>query len=179
MDNLSSREKIMVIGGGVIAVVFIAIQFICLPAYDKKNELKKSFETEIESLERVNRLRKEYLALVPDHSIENGFVQNREDRFTLFSFIDQKASRSKIKGNIDYMKPDTRDLKNSPFALSIVKLKLKQVSLKDFIRFIQEVEAEGEGIRLVSLSLNKSGKEKKWLDAVIEVQTLVAKENGA
>ncbi len=176
MGNLSYRERITVIGGGVLVLLFILVQFIYLPAFDKRADLEQTLAAEQNSLSRIRLLQKEYLSLAPDHSNARGMIQNRNKGFTLFSFLDQKAAKSGVKGNIDYMKPHTRELDNSPFTLSIVKLKLKQIVLRDFTRFIREVESPDSGIWIASLSLNKSGKEKNRLEATIEAHTLVAKE---
>ncbi len=176
MGNLSYREKMTVMGGGVLALAFILVQFIYLPAYDRRDDLEQALAAELNALNQIRLLQKEYRSLAPDHSDARGMIQSRNKGFTLFSFLDQKAAKSGVKGNIDYMKPHTRELDNSPFTLSIVKLKLKQIVLRDFTRFIREVESQGTGIWIASLSLNKSGKEKDLLEATIEAQTLVAKE---
>ncbi len=178
MGNLSYRERMTVIGGGVLVLLFILVQFIYLPAWDKRADLEQTLAAEQISLSRIRLLQKEYLSLAPDHSGARGMIQNRNKGFTLFSFLDRKAAKSGVKGNIDYMKPHTRELDNSPFTLSIVKLKLKQIVLRDFTRFIREVESPDSGIWIASLSLSKSGKEKNRLDATIEAHTLVAKEGG-
>ncbi|MEH0021371.1 MAG: type II secretion system protein GspM [Desulfobacter sp.] len=179
MGNLSQREKMIIMGGGILAVLFILVQFIYLPAYDRRADLTDALAAEQASLKKIQALQKEYRALVPDHGGGLDQIKDRKKGFTLFSFLDHQASRSGVKGNIDYMKPHTRELDNSDVTLSIVKLKLKQIVLRDFVRFIQAVESQGAGIRISSLSLNKSGKEKNRLDATIEAQTLVPGEAGS
>ncbi|MCG8632609.1 MAG: type II secretion system protein M [Desulfobacterales bacterium] len=176
MGNLSYREKMTVAGGGVLVLLFILVQFIYLPAWDRRADLEQALAAEKNALNRLRVLREEYRSLAPDHSGARDMILNRGKGFTLFSFLDRKAAKSGVKGNIDYMKPHTREQDNSPFTLSIVKLKLKQIVLRDFTRFIREVESPGSGIWIASLSMNKSGKEKNLLEATIEAHTLVAKE---
>lgn len=176
--RLSSREKQVVMGGGILALLFICVQFIYLPAYDKHAALRKTLAAEQASLERIRVLEREFVQMSPDHQAAQALVKTRDKGFTLFSFLDRQASMSGVKSQIDYMKPQTKNLENQPFSLAVVKLKLKQTVLKDLIRFIDRVEAPGSGIRIVSLSLTQSGKEKKYLDAVIEAQTLMPKGGG-
>lgn len=179
MGRLSSREKQVIIGGGILAFVFVCIQFIYLPAYDKHEGLKQTLGSERHALERIRQLEAEYQRLGPDNSDAVSLVEGRAPGFTLFSFLDRQAAKSRVKDNIDYMKPHSRDLEDQPFTLSVVKLKLKQIVFKDFLRFIREVEAPGHGIWITSISLTKSGKTQNRLDAVLETQTLMAKGTGS
>ncbi len=178
MAHQSTREKQIVIGGGVLAVIFIFIQFIYLPAYDKHAALQQTLAGHQQSLQRMKRLEKEYQALTPNHEDAQALIKNRENGFTLFSFLDRQAAQSGVKSHIDYMKPKTREIENQPFSLAVVKLRLQKIVYSDFIHFINRVESQGNGIRIVSMSLTKSGKTGNLLDAVIEVQTLTQKGDG-
>ncbi|WDP88823.1 MAG: type II secretion system protein M [Desulfobacter sp.] len=178
-ERLSSREKQIVLGGGILAVLFVCIQFIYLPAYDKNIALGRTLAAEQAALERIGILEREYRDMAPDNREAAALIKNRKKGFTLFSFLDRQASQSGVKEHIDYMKPNSRELDNQPFSLAVVKLKLKKIVLRDFIRFVGKVESPENGIRIVSLSLTKSGKTGNLLDATIEAQTIMAKGGGA
>ncbi|MCG8685453.1 MAG: type II secretion system protein M [Desulfobacterales bacterium] len=173
MGRLSTREKHIVIGGSILSFLFICIQFIYLPAYDKRNTLEKTLAAEQTNLERIKIMQREYALLSPDIAKGSSLVPKRNNKFTLFSFLDRKAATAKVKDNIEYMKPHTRDLDGAPFILSIVKLKLSRVVLKDLIRFIRVVESSGKGIWFSSISITKSGKERQVLDATVEAHALI------
>lgn len=175
MGNLTPREKQMVLGGGFLAIVFICIQFIYLPAFDKNQSLNRTLAAEEDTLEQIGFLEQEYQNLAPDHTTAIALLKNRNKGFTLFSFLDRQASQTGVKANIDYMKPHTRELENQSMTLSVVKLKLKQVVFKDFIRFIRAVESPKNGIWITSLTLTQSGKTEKRLDAVLEAQTIMTR----
>lgn len=175
MNNLTSREKQIVVGGGILAIIFICIQFIYLPAYDNNAALTQALSAEQRSFQRIKALEKEYRTMSPDNSGTDKLIKARAKGFTLFSYLDRQASQSGVKEHIDYMKPQTRELENQSYSLAVVKLKLKKLAFKDLVRFINKVESPGKGIHIVSLSLTKSGKEGRYLDAVIEAQTVMTK----
>ena len=60
--------------------------------------------------------------------------------------------------------------------LAVVKVKLKDVYLKEFIDFLYRIESSGNAVNITSLSLSKSGKDKLRLDALIEAQTFKLKD---
>ncbi|MCD4675060.1 MAG: general secretion pathway protein GspM, partial [Desulfobacula sp.] len=81
-----------------------------------------------------------------------------------------------VKENVAYMKPFTKKLETSLYILATVKVKLKEVYLKELVDFLYHIESSKNGVTITSLSLSKAGKEKVKLDAVVETQTLMQKE---
>lgn len=179
MKNLTLREKQIVTGGSILALIFICIQFIFMPAYDKNASLEQTLAAEQRALQQITVLQKEYKAMAVDNSSTETLLKTRPKGFTLFSYLDRQASQSGVKTQIDYMKPQSRELENQPYTLAVVKLKLKKLTLKEFVRFINKVESSQKGIHIASLSLTKSGKDGKHLDAVLEAQTIMPKGGSA
>lgn len=178
MGGLSSREKRVVRGGVILAAAFALLQFVVLPAHDRGRDLERALAAEQQSLARIHELRAEYLKLSPALSGEALAAAAAEKGFSLFSFLDQQAAKSGIKGNIDYMKPHVREIEGSGFAVSLVKLKLKKAVYRQVVGFLKEVEGSGRDICITSLTLARSGRTDKFLDATMEVRVLVPKEAG-
>ncbi|MCG8618947.1 MAG: type II secretion system protein M [Desulfobacterales bacterium] len=174
--NLTSREKRVIAGGGILALVFMVVQFIYLPALDRRTDLERILSGEQDALARIRLLQREYESLSPDNTDTLGQIARRDKGFTLFSFLDRQAAGAGVKAHIDYMKPHVREITDSAFSLSVVKLKLKRIVLRDFIRFIRAVESPEMGISIASLAVTKSGKEKDYLDVTLEAETLMMAE---
>ncbi|MCP3940081.1 MAG: general secretion pathway protein GspM [Desulfobacteraceae bacterium] len=175
MIQLSTREKNILAGAGILVLIFIVVQFVFLRTFDKKNDLERILMVETQTLEKVSQLQKQYLALGMDN--KKGIMKTRQRDFTLFSFLDLQASKSGVKENIGYMKPFSQDMENTPYKISTVKLKLVKINLQQFINFIEGVETSKNGVKIVSLSATKVGKKQNMLDVLIETQTLMAKES--
>lgn len=178
MNNLSIRERNYLMAGAVLLILFGIIQFVYLPATDKRAHLKQVLSAEKLSLVKMSGMQKQYLSMSGDMERYKAIIQYRDKGFTLFSFLDRQAERSRVKGNIEYMKPFSQPLEGTPYTLSKVKLKLKSIYLMEMINFLQTVETSKNGIQIISLSLSKSGKNKKLLNAVIETQALLLTEPG-
>jgi len=181
MFNFSKREKNVLMTGGILVVVFIAIGFIYLPAVDQRNELQRILAVEQASYSQMIQLQKEYnkgvQPLNDQSDREIQALKTRGKGFSLFTFLDIQAEKSGIKPHIDDMKPFLQELKDSPYKLSKVTLKLKSIFLNDLIDFIKQIETSENGVQIISLSLSKTGKKEDRLDAVIETQTLIFKES--
>lgn len=177
MLNLSIREKNILTAGGVLVAIFIVIQFIYLPGTDKRTDLKRVLSVEKDSLNQVRQLQKQYLSLTQSMDHQKDALKFRQKGFTLFSFLDLQAEKSGVKKNIDYMKPFSQDIQDSPYKISKVKLKLKNVFLNELIDFITRVETSDKLVQIISLSLSKAGKKKDRLNVVVETQTFMIKES--
>ncbi len=175
MFNLSKRDINVLIGGGAFLIVFIAVQFIYFPTIEKRDTLKRVLAQKYISIDEMTLLAQQYKNISKNINSKKRSMTRREKEFSLFSFLDSQAQKSGVKENVDYMKPFTKKMEASEYTLVTVKVKLKEVYLKELIDFLYHVESSENGITITSLSLNKAGKEIKKLDAVIQAETLMLK----
>ena len=176
MMDLSKRDKIMLLAGGVVLVFIGILQFVWFPTVDRLDNLKRLYAVQDETIARMTRLSGSYLATTRKLSQQAEFLKKRPSNFTLFSFLDTLAEKSGVKKNVAYMKPFTQDLDNKEFKLSKVKVKLDRVYLKGLIEFLSLIESSENGVYITSLSLNRTGKKQDRIDAVLDTQTLIKKE---
>lgn len=177
MPTLTTREKNTVITGTVLASIFVFIQFVYLPLLDQKQNLERILATEKHSHQQMKTLEAQYHNTSLNVAMQQKILETRPKEFTLFSFLDAQAETSGVKAHIDYMRPDSLDLDDGPFSIAKIRLKLKAVYLNNLMEFIRLVETSGNGVQAVSLSLSLAGREKKLLDAVMELQTLMIKDS--
>ena len=165
--------------GGIFLIAFSVFQFVCIPAVDRLERQKRILQVQDESIARMRRLAKEYQTLSLQFDEQKRVLTQRPADFTLFSFLDTQAQKSGVKKHVAYMKPYTQDADDKEYSLSKVKVKLKEVYAKGLIYFLSGVESSGNGVEISSLSLNKSGKNGRFIDAVVETQTLMTNEASA
>lgn len=175
MFNLSKRDINVLTGGGVFLIVFIAAQFIYFPTVEKRDTLKQVLAQKYVSIDEMTVLSQQYKNISNNINSKKKSMSNRKKGFSLFSFLDSQAQRSGVKENVAYMKPFTKKMEASEYTRATVKVKLKEVYLKELVDFLYHVESSQNGITITSLSLNKAGKEKNKLDAVIQAETLMLK----
>jgi len=174
--HLSNREKNTIFLGSVLVTMFLVIQFIYLPLLDRKKELVRILGVEQDALRQMTQLQQQFQDLTRNLDLDQKILAARPPGFTLFSFLDSQAEKSRIKKNIDYMRPITQNMDDGPYSISKVRLKLTDLYLKAFVDFIQGVETSGNGVHVISLSLSRTGEQTNLLEAVLEARTMVPKE---
>ncbi|MBI9092439.1 MAG: type II secretion system protein M [Desulfobacterium sp.] len=171
--TISQRDKKALIICAGFLITFVAVQFILVPALDRKKELANRVAAKEAALTEIISLQQEYARLSRMNMADTDILSKRAKGFTLFSFLDALAEKSGVKDNVAYMKPSSRTFNDKNYAVSMVKIKLDTLYLKELVDFLYRVESSRNGVHIRSLSLSKTGKEQTLLDAIVEAETLV------
>jgi general secretion pathway protein M len=172
MIKLSRREKLALFAGVGFVGLFIVLQFIVFPLFDKKSRLERSLAVKNNTIVEMQRLKTEYdrLKAQADQSILR--FEKRPKSFTLFSFLDQLAGQTGVKDNIAYMKPSTTTQKNSPYSISSVEMKIQAITLRQLTQYLHKVETSDNMVNIRRLSITKTEKKPGFVTAVLQVETL-------
>lgn len=169
--NLTRREKYSLYAVSGIICLFIMMQFIVLPVFDKQDRLKRSFKVKTKILQHMIALKTEHDAIIQRTDLSKVHFENREKGFTLFSFLDKLSGQAGIKDRITYMKPSTTVQKNSPYKTSRVEMKLRGLTLQQLTVYLHMVETSKNMVNVKRLSISKGGKQEGFIDAVLQVET--------
>ena len=176
MNRLSTREKTIVLLGCIFLVIFFVFKGILFPAMAEKQRLEQRVIASKKILLEMAEMQGIYKGMGLDASREMNTGIRREKGFTLFSFLDQLARKSGVKEKIVHMKPDSRTQGKGAYTISMVKLKLESLYLKEFMDFLYFIETAGKGVHISGVSLTKTGKDNQLLDAVVDAWVLVAQD---
>ena len=98
-------------------------------------------------------------------------LAKRKKGFTLFSFLEQEAAQSGIKGHIEYMKPSSAQ-GTGPYNESMVEMKLEGITLKQLVGYLYRIESPEDAISIKRISIKENKKKLGYIDAVLKVLTL-------
>jgi general secretion pathway protein M len=172
LSKLSRREKIIVAGGGGLLVLFMLVQLVIVPVYERNSRLKRGVQSKAQILEEMQRLKSEYDSLNSRAKQSEARFTSRDKSFTLFSFLDQLAGQARVKERVSYMRPTKTEQKNSPLKLSRVEMKLEAVTLEQLAAFLHGVETSKNMVSVSKLSVSRRDQKEGLLDAILQVDTL-------
>ncbi len=177
MIAFSDREKLVVILGAAFLVVFFGYQLVIAPVFEKRQTLTQVLHRKQAALDEMVLLQQQYASVSSVFDTRAHALTNREKGFSLFAFLDSQAQQSGVKTNVAYMQPFSKEIEKTSYSLETVKFKLADVYLKELVNFLHRIASSENAVTITSLSLNKTGVNKEKLDAIIEAQTLMVKEN--
>jgi general secretion pathway protein M len=170
--QINRREKIAIGIGGAAVCLFIVIQFIIFPIFDKRTRLRRALEAQVQTMERMAVLRAQYDAAQQSAATYQARLTKRQKGFTLFSFLDQLAGDTGLKGNVSYMRPSSSTQKNSRYKVSLVEMKLQSVSLGQLLQYLHRIETSPNMVNIRRISIAKAGKEDELITAILQAETM-------
>ncbi len=169
--QMNSREKYVVGFGSAVVLSIIIFQFIITPFIDGRKAKKQQVVQLSNQMKEMKSLKDEYEQLTSkNYKIKIPGVNNAD--FTLFSFLEKLAGTTKIKDNISYMKPSTTTSGESKAQLSLVKIKFNLIVMEQLISFLHGVETSAHMIFVRGISISKAGKDAKFLNVVLQLETV-------
>ncbi len=177
MIDISQRDKNVLIAGAVCLIIFAAAELLYFPALERKENLQRVLELKTEHYQEMLELKDEFESFSKQNKNSEDFLKKRAKNFSLFSFIDKQVQQCGIKENVAFMKPFSTEIEKSDFNKATVKIKLNNIYLKQLVDFLYKVESSKSLVVISSISLSRTGKKEFLLDAVIEAQTLMAKDS--
>ncbi len=169
--TLQARERRIVAVAAALLVVLLVLQVLIFPVVDKRSQLRRQITTKTLNLHDMQALKIEYETLTRSVRDTANDLQRRSKGFTLFSYLDALAGRSGIKQNIVYMKPSTTQLKNSPYALSIVEVKIQSLTMGQLIDFLHGIENGKDRAWIRRMSIAKDDSNTGLITSVLHVET--------
>ena len=123
------------------------------------------------ALEEMRALSAQAQALKQQQSQSTQRMGRRPRGFTLFSFLDGLAGKTQLKGNIDYMKPSTKEPKGSPHKVSVVEMKLVGINMAQLMSYLYRIETSANLVEIKRLAITKTDKKAGFINAVLQVET--------
>lgn len=173
--QLSTREQLLVWGGVIFIVGFSVLQLAIIPFFEARGKLQESITRKEQELVTIKELRQDFQTLKSAEGTIKERVTQRPSGFTLFTFLDQQAEKAKVKKQINYMKPSKAE-GDANFNETMVEMKLQQISLEALVGYLRLVESEKNVVFIRRVSIQESGNEKGYLDAILQIVTFENKE---
>jgi general secretion pathway protein M len=170
--NLQQREKIALAIAGIALAVFLVFRLTLFPIIDSRAGLHKRIQTQTAAMAEMQTLKAEYETLTHFSRNMQQQLKRRSKTFTLFSFMDRLAGQSGLKQNIVYMKPSNSNLKNSPYSLSMVEIKMSALTMLQLTTFLHGIEDPTKMVWVKRLSISKDDKKEGLINSVLQVETL-------
>lgn len=170
--KLNRREKISIVAAAAAVVIFLVMQLLVFPLFDSNARLSRTLSTRQQELEQIRSLQEAYRKTTEKAEQAQRYLKTRRPGFTLFSFLETLAGQTGVKSHIAYMKPTTTSQKDSPYRLSMVEMKLQEVTMSQLLAYLHGIETSRDMIAVKRLSISKGEQNADLINTVFQVETL-------
>jgi general secretion pathway protein M len=168
--KLAKRERYFMWAGAGCLVLFLTVQFVVFPFFDKKERLENQLKTKQKDLDEIVRLRAEYATYEKGSQGIQRALSSRKKGFTLFSFLEEAAGAAEVKEHIKYMKPSSTS-STGPYKESTVEMKLEGITLEQLVKYLHRIESPEDLVNIKRITISRNKKEEGYLDAILQVLT--------
>ncbi|MCG8529499.1 MAG: type II secretion system protein M [Desulfovibrionales bacterium] len=152
--TLNTREKIWLGMGGLVVVLSLVYHLVLLPVQDHHHSLERRLGVKTKELSQLRGLTAQLKQLKGETQRQAAKLDQREENFTLFAFLEKLAVASRVSTHIDYMRPST--LKGDQGNFSLVKIKLKGINMAQLYTYLRGIETSKNQVMVDRLSISKS-----------------------
>ncbi|MCF8068675.1 MAG: type II secretion system protein M [Desulfobacterales bacterium] len=169
MKKLSRREKYSIYSAVAALFIFIILQVVISPFFEKRASMKRSLQAGSVMLDEMIQLKAEYEDLKTNSELSIKSISKREKNFTLFSFLDREAGEANIKDNITYMRPSTKNDQTGQYKISMVELKIQSLTMKQLVAYLYRVESSKNMVTIKRISITRQNTTEGLIDVVLQV----------
>lgn len=150
--RLSSREKWMLGGGGLIASFLIIFFSLVDPTLERMTQLDSLIPRKERDLSELMALKETFQGVSKEiDMIVRGLPA--ESSFSALSFLEEHAAKNHIKGNITFIRPLSPQEHKSQYREIPVEVKVEKVTLAQIIPFLTALENSNNRLRIKRLSM--------------------------
>lgn len=173
-NKLEKREQRILIAGLLFLFGLGLFHFAVSPLLQARQRAQKAVIQKKADILTLRKLQQEYRARKNQAEEIEARLNKRPTSFTLFTFLEEQASKAQVKQQITSMTPSTTEGEGR-LQESKVDLKLEQISLQMLVDFLQQIESPENVVMVKRISVQENSKEQGSLDTTMQVITFTRK----
>lgn len=152
-----------------MALLLIGYANFFAPAWERMTLLERLIPRKENEVREIAALKDEYFRISEEiRKVEEHLPS--ENEFSPLSFLEEKAARNQIRGNIAYIRPLAPQI-HASYREILVEVKVQNVTLARVIPFLNAIEAAPYALRIKRLSLKTRFSDPTLMDITFLVSS--------
>lgn len=172
-DKLDKKQRYMVAGAAVFVLIALIFELGIFPFWGAKAKAGQNIRVNQRKLEEIKQLDAEFARQEEKIARIKTVMAKRTAGFSLFSYLEKKATQAGVRGNITYMN-SSRGAQSAAFEESLIDMKLDKITIKQLTDFLYFAESPADLVRIKRITVNKMKESPEYLSAQIQIASVVA-----
>jgi hypothetical protein len=169
MIRLTRREKILAVALAIFAGGWALFAIAVRPAIERTKTLRRVTSEKQDELEKLRTRSNEYISLQNNLDKIRTRIASQEKGFELLPFLESLVRKQGLAEKVATMKQQVLKV-GSGHLETIVEIRLENLTLKQLVDFLRNVESSNVLVRTKSLYIKKNLTNTELLDSVVEIQ---------
>lgn len=166
--TLARRERRIVVAGAIVLALVLAYVFLLEPLLARNRDLDRLIAQKTREHAEVVRLGEEYRQAQARLESLKAQLSRAPQNFQLLSHLENLAVQNRVRDRIAYMRPQPAATVGR-FREQAVEMRLDSVTINQTIKFLDQLAASPQGLRVKRLSLVRRYDNADRLDVVLQV----------
>ena len=172
-DKLDKKQRYIVAGAAVLVLVALILELIIFPLRDANTKIRQSLQINQKKLDEVIKLNAEFAGQEAKIAKIKKVMSTRAADFSLFSYLEKKATQAGVRGNIKYMN-SSQGAKSAAFEESLIDMKLDKITVKQLSDFLYYAESSADVVRIKKITVIKMKESPEYLSAQLQIASVQA-----
>ena len=172
-DKLDKKQRYAVAGIAAFVLIALILELIIFPLWDAKAKIRQSVQISQKNLDELIKLDAEFVGQEAKISKIKRVMSMRTADFSLFSYLEKKATQAGVKGNIKYMN-SSRGTQSTAFEESLIDMKLDKITIKQLTDFLYFAESPADLVTIKRITVDKMKESPEYLSAQLQITSIVA-----
>ena len=169
-NKLDKKQQNLTAGAAIFVLIVLILQIAVFPFWDAKEKLAKAIKINQKKLSEISELSTEFTTLTAKTAAIKSTVSSRGADFTLFSYLEKKATLANVRGRIKYMN-SSKGMQSASFEESLIDMKLEKITIKQLTDFLYYAESPADLVRIKKITINKMKESPEYLSAQIQISS--------
>jgi general secretion pathway protein M len=172
-DKLDEKQRYLLVGAGAIILVALILELAVFPFWEARTKLSKSIQTSQKKLSEMRMLDADFTSQEVAIMKLKQAMAARGAGFTLFSFLEKKATLANVRGRIKQMN-SAKGIQTAAMEESLIDMKLEKITVKQLTDFLYNVESPADLVTIKKISITKMKESPEYLNAQLQISTFQA-----
>ena len=169
-NKLDKKQRYLVAGTAVFVLIALLLETVVFPFREAKEKLTKAIQVNQNKLAEISKLDNEFNLQEARIAEIKKAMSARSADFTLFSYLEKKATQANVKRNIKYMN-SSRGTQSASFEESLIDMKLDKITIKQLTDFLYLAESPVDLVKIKKIVINKMKESPEYLSAQLQISS--------
>ncbi|MCX5848766.1 MAG: hypothetical protein NTW65_04895 [Deltaproteobacteria bacterium] len=169
-DKLDAKQQKLVAGAAIFVCIALILEIVVFPFWGVKAKLAKAIQVNQKKLNEISRLDAEFASQEAAMAKIKRAVSARGADFTLFAYLEKKATQANVRGRIKQMN-SSRGVQSASFEESLIDMKLEKITIKQLTDFLYFAESPADLVRVKKIIVNKMKESPEYLSAQLQISS--------
>ena len=172
-DKLDKKQRYIVAGTTAFVLIALILELVIFPLWDAQAKVRQTLQINQKKLDEVIKLDAEFAGQEAKISKIKKVMSTRTADFSLFSYLEKKATQAGVRENIKYMN-SSRGIQSAAFEESLIDMKLDKITIKQLTDFLYFAESPADLVRIKRITVNKMKESPEYLSAQLQITSVQA-----